>query len=95
MALTPVGKRREMLHEHIEKRVLPMFVGRVLAFDMACTNAYAELMARVRKIGGAIQTVDALIAAMTLTNGFVVATRDESPFLAAGLDVINPWEELS
>ena len=88
----PAGKRRKVLHEHIEKRVLPMFVGRVLPFDMACTNAYAELMARVHKVGGAIQTADALIAAMALTNGFVVATRDKSPFLAAGLDVINPWK---
>lgn len=92
VALMPAGKRREALHEHIEKRVLPMFVGRVLPFDMACTNAYAELMARVHKVGGAIQTADALIAAMALTNGFVVATRDNSPFLAAGLDVINPWK---
>lgn len=93
VALMSSGKRRTALHEHIEKRVLPMFVGRVLPFDMACTNAYAELMARARKAGSGIQTADALIAAVALANGFAVATRDEGPFLAAGLGVINPWKE--
>ncbi|MGV6476643.1 PIN domain-containing protein [Azotobacter vinelandii] len=93
VALMPAGKRRTALHEHMEKRVLPMFVGRVLPFDMACTNAYAELMVRVRKAGGGIETADACIAAVALANGFIVATRDTSPFLTAGLEVINPWLE--
>jgi len=91
VALMPIGKRRAALHEHLEKSVLPMFAGRVLPFDMACTNAYAELMARVRKAGSGIGTVDACIAAVALANGFIVATRDTSPFQAAGLAVINPW----
>jgi predicted nucleic acid-binding protein len=89
----PTGKRRTTLHEHLEKRVLPMFVGRVLPFDMACANAYAELMARVRKAGNGIETAEACIAALALANGFIVATRDTSPFQAAGLDVINPWAD--
>lgn len=92
VALMPTGKRRTALHEHIERRVLPMFAGRVLPFDMACTSAYAELMAKVRKAGSGIETADACIAAIALTNGFSVATRDTSPFLAAGLNVIYPWQ---
>ncbi|PKO85174.1 MAG: VapC toxin family PIN domain ribonuclease, partial [Betaproteobacteria bacterium HGW-Betaproteobacteria-12] len=39
-----------------------------------------------------IETADACIAAVALANGFIVATRDTAPFLAAGLDVINPWQ---
>lgn len=92
VALMPTGKRRTALHEHLEKRVLPMFAGRVLPFDMACTNAYAELMARVRRAGSGIETADACIAAVALANGFIVATRDTRPFQAAGSNVINPWE---
>ncbi len=91
VALLLDGKRRVSLHEHLEKRVLPMFAGRVLPFDLACTRAYAELLARVRKAGSGIETADACIAAIALANGFSVATRDTSPFLAAGLSVINPW----
>ncbi len=93
VALLPAGKRRNNLHECLEKRVLPMFVGRVLPFDLACTSAYAELLAKVRKSGGGIETADACIAAVAFANGFTVATRDTGPFHAAGLDVINPWED--
>ncbi|NJM32168.1 MAG: type II toxin-antitoxin system VapC family toxin [Limnobacter sp.] len=92
IALMPAGKRRDGLHENLEKRLLPMFANRVLSFDMACTKAYAELLAKARAAGLAIETADAFIAAVALANGFAVATRDTSPFEAAGLNVINPWE---
>ncbi|HQW82604.1 MAG: type II toxin-antitoxin system VapC family toxin [Rhodanobacteraceae bacterium] len=92
IALMPAGKRRDGLHENLEKRLLPMFANRVLSFDMACTKAYAELLAKSRTAGLAIETADAFIAAVALANGFTVATRDTSSFEAAGLNVINPWE---
>jgi predicted nucleic acid-binding protein len=94
VALMPTGKRRAALHEHLEKSVLPMFAGRVLPFDLASTTTYAELMLRVRKAGSGIGTADACIAAIAIANGFTVATRDTGPFQAAGLEVINPWEDV-
>jgi predicted nucleic acid-binding protein len=93
IALMPAGKRRDKLHENLEKRLLPMFANRVLSFDMACTRAYAELLARSRAAGLAVETADAFIAAIALANEFTVATRDTGPFQAAGLNVINPWEK--
>ena len=92
IALIPSGKRRDSLHDNLEKRLLPMFANRVLSFDMACTKAYAELLAKTRAVGLAIETADAFIAAIALANGFAVATRDTRPFEAAGVTVINPWE---
>lgn len=92
IALMPAGKRRDGLHENLEKRLLPMFANRVLPFDMACTKAYAELLVTPRAAGLAVETADAFIAAVALANGFAVATRDTTPFEAAGLNVINPWE---
>ena len=92
IALMPAGKRRDSLQESLEKRLLPLFANRVLSFDMACTVAYAELLAKSRAAGLAIEAADAFIAAVALANGFMVATRDTSPFEAAGLEVINPWE---
>ena len=91
VALMPSGKRKVALNENLEKRLLPMFTNRVLFFDMACTKTYADLMAKSRTDGLAIATADAFIAAIALANGFLVATRDTSPFIAAGLSVINPW----
>ncbi|MFT3717355.1 type II toxin-antitoxin system VapC family toxin [Pseudorhodoferax sp.] len=92
VALLPAGKRRSSLHASLETRVLPMFAGRVLPFDMACTNAYANLLARVRKAGQGIGTADARNAAVALANGFTVATRDTGPFQTTGLAVIDPWK---
>ena len=92
IALMPAGKRRDSLHGNLEKRLLPMFANRVLSFDMACTKAYAELLAKCRAAGLAVETADAFIAAVALANGFAVATRDTSPFEAAGVSVINPWQ---
>ncbi len=93
VVLLPSGKRRTGLHESLEKRVLPLFVGRVLAFDVGCTQAYAELVAKARASGLAITTADGYIAAIAAANGLAVATRDTSPFEAAGVAVINPWSE--
>ena len=93
VALMPAGKRRLVLSDNIEHRVLPVFVGRVLPFDIACTRTYADVLAAARKNGSGIETADAVIAAIALDNGFSVATRDVGPFLAVGVEVINPWED--
>lgn len=94
VALLPAGKRRAGLHENLEKRVLPLFAGRVLPFDLACTQAYAARMAKTRGSGLAVATADGYIAAIAAANGFAVATRDISPFEAAGVTVINPWAQV-
>lgn len=93
VAQMPAGKRRTVLGNSIEHQVLPAFVGRVLSFDVACTRAYADVLASARKAGSGIEAADAVIAAIALDNGFSVATRNVSPFLAAGVKVINPWED--
>ena len=61
VALLLAGKRHNNLHEHLEKRVLPSFVGRVLPFDLTCTSAYAQVLATARKAGSGIETADACI----------------------------------
>ena len=92
VALLPAGKRQAALQDSLETQVLPLFAGRVLPFDLACTPAYATLMAKARAAGRAVATADACIAAIAATNGLTVATRDTGPFEAAGVTVINPWQ---
>jgi toxin FitB len=93
LALLPAGKKRRAgLQERLETRVLPLFSGRVLPFDLGCTRAYAELVARARASGLAIASADGYIAAIAVANGLTVATRDTGPFEAAGAAVINPWQ---
>ncbi len=87
----PAGRRRDRLHEDLEERVLPMFAGRVLSFDLAASQAYAELMAKARSEGRTIPVSDGYIAATAAANGMMVATRDTAPFKAAGLKTVDPW----
>ncbi len=93
VASLPSGRRRTGLRDSLETRVLPMFAGRVLPFDLAASHAYGELMARAREVGMAIGASDGYIAATAAANGMVVATRDTAPFQAARVPFINPWAE--
>lgn len=71
--------------------MLPLFAGRVLAFDSTASIAYAELMATARAAGAAIGTADGYVAATASAANMAVATRDCAPFQAAGVSVIDPW----
>jgi predicted nucleic acid-binding protein len=65
----------------------------VLAFDTDAARHYAELAVIARAAGKGFPTPDGYIAAIANAHGFTVATRDVKPFQAAGLKVINPWEQ--
>ena len=91
IAALPAGKRRDRLEDDFERRVLPLFLPRVLPFDLSITQAYAALMASARAAGRAIAVADGYIAATASANGLTVATRDTAPFDAAGVQVIDPW----
>ncbi len=92
LAVLPSGRRRTALLDKLETRVLPLFAGRVLPFDLSCTQAYAQMLAKARAAGLGIATADGYIAAIAASMGFAVASRDTSPFKAAGLRVIDPWQ---
>ena len=92
LATMPEGKRRSLYQDRLEREVLPAFKGRVLPFDLDASQAYAALMARAKAGGQAIGKADGYIAATATVHGLTVATRDLTPFQAAGLAVINPWE---
>ena len=88
----PNGRRRSALRGQLETQVLPLFAGRMLAFDLPATQAYADLMTTAQATGFSIGMADGLIAAIASIHGMTVATRDTAPFTAAGIAVINPWQ---
>lgn len=95
IATMPAGTRRTILDDRLERQVLPLFSGRVLPFDIEASRAYAGIMARARAAGRTIGLADGYIAATAMTRGLSVATRDVGPFEAAGLSVIDPWDQRS
>lgn len=92
IARLPAGQRRNRLRDRLETHVLPAFAGRILLFDLAATQAYADLMSTAQAAGVTLGLADSYIAAIAITNGMTVATRDTLPFDTAGVPVINPWQ---
>jgi len=72
VGLLPNGKRKTLLYEQIEKKLLPIFLCRVLAFDVTCTERYAEILVKARKEEISIHSFDACIAAIALTHNLVM-----------------------
>lgn len=91
IAALPPGRRKRVLEERIEAEVIPLFAERVLAFDEPASRAYGQLRAATRAAGHPLGDLDALIAAVAASRGFAVATRDTEPFVAAGVEVIDPF----
>jgi predicted nucleic acid-binding protein len=89
--LLPEGKRKQALHMILEQVSGRLFAGRILSFDPATAKKIAEVNRIAVSKGHNILFADCQIAAITASHGFAVATRDEAPFRAAGLTVINPW----
>jgi len=87
----PAGKRREVLAAALAEQVIALFGERIVPFDFAAAQTYARIVTRARRRGHPIAVADAQIAATAASRHSAVATRDEAPFRAAGVPVINPW----
>ena len=86
----PKGRRKAKLTATLDG-VLELFAGRILPFDLAAAQRYADLAVKARAAGKGFPTPDGYIAAIAAAHGFAVASRDESAFHAAGMTVIDPW----
>lgn len=86
----PDGRRKQKLAATLDA-MLPLFEGRILAFDTDAAGHYADLAVEARKAGKGFPTPDGYIAAIATAHGFTVATRDASAFDAAGIPIIDPW----
>lgn len=91
VAALPDGARKRGLESSLDSAMGRLFAGRRLPFDDAAARAYADIVRRTQAAGMPVPLADGLIAAVALSRGFAVATRDDAPFRAAGVEVIDPW----
>lgn len=89
----PAGKRRDGLWNAALQIFDVDLDGQVLGFDSAAADDYAEISATRRAAGRPIAQFDAQIAAITLSRGAQLATRNVRDFEGCGFEVINPWDE--
>jgi toxin FitB len=87
------GRRKSTLTTGLSSLLEKLFAGRILSFDAAAAAQFPRIVAAARKRGAAISFADAQITAIAATHGFVVSTRDTGPFIAAGVPVIDPWQD--
>lgn len=86
----PPGKRRtaiaaaaKFVFDHVPAPVLP--------FDADAAAHFARIAASRKRIGQPIGLMDAQIAAIALSHGATLATRDEAGFAHCGVRIANPW----
>ena len=92
LAVMPDGKRKQALAEAMSIFFDERLQTPVLPFDETAALQYARIFAQRRRSGRPISELDCQIAAIALTSGHAVATRNVADFENCGMAVINPWE---
>ena len=91
LSLLPAGKRRTDLEQTVREMFAEDFAGRVLPFGSPEAIVYGAVAATRRLAGRPVSQPDAQIAAIALTSGAILATRNVSDFENLELRLINPW----
>lgn len=88
--ILPAGKRRTAL-QGVTSELITRFDGRILSFDHDSAYAFGRAFAGTQKAGDPIHFGDCAIAAIAITHGFALATRNVRDYKGAGIELINPW----
>lgn len=91
VAIMPAGRRRDALTAAVDGLIREDFGGRVLPFDSAAAQAYAEIAAARRAAGRPACQADCQIAAIAQAHDFAIATRNVRDFAGMGIEVADPW----
>ena len=91
IAILPEGRRKRNLADAAKRTFDGLMGGRVLSFDSAAAQAYAEIAAARRAAGRPISQSDGQIAAIARSHSMAIATRNVRDFQDIGIDLINPW----
>ena len=92
-AIMRESKHQVLLTAAINRMITVRFPDRVLPFNSASAQAFADIFTDRRKAGRTISLFDCLIAATARSFGAAVATRDTAGFADCGIEVINPWQK--
>lgn len=90
VALLPDGLRKTRLADAIHRAIQD--ASAVLAYDEAAARVFAEVLQARRSSGRPLATEDGMIAAICLSQGAALATRNTKDFAGLGLRLVNPWE---
>jgi len=83
---------REILTAALDRMENDLYAGRILAFDQAAAANYGVVTVKRERQGRRMGQMDALIAAIAMSHGAMVATRDIADFMDLGIELINPFD---
>lgn len=92
--LLPDATRRSDLNDWLAHKVRPMFEQRVLAISEDVMFKWRLLVEDGRKAGHTFSQPDLIIAATAQHHGLTVVSRDTKEYMAARVDVFNPWVDV-
>lgn len=92
IARLPDGTRKRHLDTTADAVLAKLGPHGVLPYDEPAARRYGDLTAVREAAGRPIGTADAQIAAICLSRGATLATRNTRDFELIGLDVVNPWK---
>ena len=85
------GKRKSELALWLEHDLPVRFDGRMLSVDMPAALTWGQLMADSKRAGFALSVMDGWIAAIALSKGLTLVTRNIKDFENFGIVLLNPW----
>jgi len=91
LEILPDGRRKAELRRLLSD-IFDSYRHLVLDFGTLAGQRYGEVIASRRAASHPLTTEDAMIAAICLTHGTALATRNTKDFDGLGLTLINPWE---
>jgi len=89
----PDSRRRRRLINWLNGDLLVRFGERVLPIDTQVALAWGTLVAETRAAGTPIPAIDSLLAATAAVHGLTLVTRNVGDFEAAGIPLLNPWQD--
>lgn len=89
----PDGRRKSNLRQAADQMFSEDFNDRCLPFDEDAARQYARIVSESKRCGSPVSVEDAQIAAIAITGGMVLATRNHKDFKRIhGIKLINPWD---
>jgi predicted nucleic acid-binding protein len=91
LARLPFGRRRQRMEGLFNTLMHRAVANRIFGFDTRAADIFAELAVARDRTARPFRGFDGLIAAIAVSRGVAVATRDTRGFEGCGLEIVNPW----
>jgi len=90
--LLPEGKRKRAFLDGYDA-LIESHRDRIAPFDLEAARHYGPILASQERAGRDPGTADTQIAAIALSRGMKLATRNVKHFRDLGIELIDPWDE--